>query len=102
MDWVLALIATIVVINLVYLIGVWRTVTQLGVEVKALKPMILAGKPKQARIRSKEANTGIPIVDARAVTVRRDTDDLPLTGRQSFGVHRKKRDYGTADDGGLQ
>lgn len=102
MEWVLAIIATIVVINLVYLIAVWRMVIQLGVELKTLKPMILAGKPKQARIKSKQASQGIPVVDAKAVTVRRDTDDLPLTGRMSTGVHRKKMDFGAANDDRLQ
>jgi len=102
MDWLVIIAIALVVINLIYTIAVWRMAISLGVEIKSLKASVLAGKPRQAHIKSKTANTGIPIVDARAVTVRRDTDDLPLTGRMSTGLHRRKRDYGAADDGGLQ
>ena len=102
MDWLVIIAIVLVVINLIYTIAMWQKVIDLGVEVKSLRALVLAGKPKQVRVKSKHASQGIPIVDAKAVTVRRDTDDLPLTGRQSTGVHRKRRDYGAANDDRLQ
>lgn len=36
-------------------------------------------------------HTSTPTVDARARTTKRDTADLPLTGRQSIGLKRTRR-----------
>ena len=47
---------------------------------------------RQGNISSQRATRANPKVDSKARTVVRDTHDLPLTGRMSQGVHRKKRE----------
>ena len=39
-----------------------------------------------------------PPVDSRARTTRRDTPDLPSTGRMSIAVHREKSNHGNSPD----
>ena len=58
--------------------------------------------PTQSAIRSGFRTEGKPSVDARAVTTRRDSHDLPTTGRMSIGLHRNRRDFDGIDtDAGL-
>jgi len=95
MDWV---IVTLQVIIVIYLVVLSRDIAKLGVEVRKLRHEMEKWRVRQSKIKSRVANTGIPVVDATVRTIRRDTDDLPLTGRMSTGLHRKKRDFGTTND----
>jgi hypothetical protein len=96
MDWALLVMQFIL---LAYFIMLGKEITQLGVELRKLREELDKFRVRQSKIKSRPRNEGTPIVDARAITTQRDTDDLPLTGRQGIGLHRRKRDYGTADDG---
>jgi hypothetical protein len=53
---------------------------------------------RNARLHAARTSTRVPGVDARARTTRRDSDDLPATGRMSQGVHRKRTDARKPDD----
>lgn len=48
--------------------------------------------PSQHRIKSEFRSEGSPGVE-RAVTTRRDSNDLPATGRMKQGVHFTRRDF---------
>lgn len=54
---------------------------------------------RQGRIAGSRASTAVPKVDSRARTTRRDTPDLPATGRMSTAVHRQRSNgRGLTDD----
>lgn len=53
---------------------------------------------RNSAIRAARTHHAPPGVDARARTTRRDTDDLPLTGRMSQGVKRVRTDARSRDD----
>lgn len=38
-----------------------------------------------------------PTIDAQARTIRRDSNDIPATGRMSRAIHRTKVDYARTD-----
>lgn len=86
MDWV---IIALLLIILAYLVILHRRLD--GVENK-LRVMNSKFSTRQTGVAHRRSTESIPHVDARARTVRRDTHDLPVTGRMSDGLHRRKRD----------
>ena len=86
MDWVLLVLLLII---LVYLVILHRRFD--GVDEK-LRVLNTKFSTRQSSVASRRASTGTPIVDAKARTTRRDSNDLPTTGRMSDGLHRRKRD----------
>lgn len=100
MDWVIVVIQLVVLVMLLRIAAQLRDVKD---RLRVISTKVDEQKARQSQITARRASSSTPQVDAKARTTKRDTDDLPLTGRMSMGVHRKKRDYdGNADDNRLQ
>ena len=57
---------------------------------------------RNASVAARRTHRASPGVDAAGRTTRRDSDDLPLTGRMSQGVQRVRRYGRTGSDDQLQ
>lgn len=56
-------------------------------------------RARMGNVKKPEKRTAAtPPIDAKARTTKRDTDDLPPTGRMSTGIHRRRSDVGSTDD----
>lgn len=86
-DWVIDLVTLLILGRLVMIllrIEKWMSIISRKVDEQ---------KARQSSIAARRASTSTPSVDAKARTTKRDSNDLPATGRMSMGIHRKKRDY---------
>lgn len=82
----------VVTTALVLILVVWVSVLtsryqELQQQINKIRSDIAA---RQAQIAHARSTRQVPHVDAKARTVQRDTDDLPVTGRMSQGVKRVK------------
>ncbi len=75
--------------NLLAIAWVWN---RIDARLTALEKQVEAGRPSARLVGAARATKGAPRVDARARTTRRDTDDLPRTGRQSKTLNRSSTD----------
>lgn len=88
MIWVVLTIIAVAVVTLIAMqVSMRRDVKKLDVR---LQYHIVSTSTRQSRVVNQVVTRRNPQVDAVARTVKRDSNDLPLTGRMSTGVHRKK------------
>lgn len=73
---------------LVIVVMQFRLASTLKLMIKRLDGVEAMFRVRQGQIGRQKAVTKNPTVDSKARTVVRDTDDLPLTGRMSTGIHR--------------
>jgi len=73
----------------IYLGGMKEEIEELRKEIRATR---------QAKMRSTTTDRQLPHIDSRGRTTRRDTDDLPRTGRMTSATSRKRTD-GNGTDG---
>jgi hypothetical protein len=59
---------------------------------ETISELVVKNEARNSAIAAQRAHRGVPGVDAKARTTRRDTDDLPRTGRMSQGVRRVRSD----------
>lgn len=93
MDILWGFISALLIFTVVVL---WGQIRDLKTDMLRMRSEIAS--TRQAKVKSFVRSTATPGVDARARTTRRDTDDLPRTGRMSQGVHRKKTNAREPDD----
>lgn len=74
MNTILLLINTVLLVTMIWLFSF---------HTKKAKAQWRAMRSHQTSITARRTSTSAPQVDARARTSRRDTNDLPATGRQS-------------------
>lgn len=85
MDWAILIVLVVI---LALLISIKRDITDNHNRVLSELHQF---RTRQTNIARERSSRRTPHVDAHAKTTVRDTDDLPLTGRMSQGVMRKKR-----------
>jgi hypothetical protein len=87
------LIAILGILALVGIAVLWRKMEDLRDDIFTLRSDIAKLRGHNGTVMERRTNSSTPKVDAKARTTRRDTADLPATGRMSVAVHRRKRDY---------
>lgn len=97
MDWVIVFLLGVV---LVMQIITMRSLDDIRRRQRQTMASLDSLRTRQSSIATQRTSQQRPQVDVRSRTVRRDTDDLPATGRMSTAVHRKRIDFAspTADD----
>lgn len=93
-DLFFPIVMVALVVAVVYLFA-WVKVLQRQID--TARSEIFALKPRTGAVAHARTSRGVPTVDAHARTTRRDSDDLPTTGRMSQGVKRVKTN-GRSDD----
>jgi hypothetical protein len=88
--WITNIATLIVVAILLY------RIKRLTVDIASVKYELKQFRARQTKI--KIARGSIPIVDAVAKTNRRDTSDLPSTGRMSQAIHRRRHEVDSPND----
>jgi hypothetical protein len=79
------ILTVLVVFLMVALAVLWERVRRLNLEVLRLRSEVAA---RRAAIATARATRQVPGVDSKVIVTRRDTDDIPHTGRMSQGVKR--------------
>lgn len=77
MDWV------ILGVLVLAFVSISRRLTLLEQRVRVNNELILSNRPRQFSNSPRKVHQASPGVDSRGRTTRRDTNDLPATGRQS-------------------
>lgn len=94
MDWVILFLLLVV---LVYQVIIMRRLDDIVRRLKMILTKLDESRTRQGNVTSRRTSEGSPKIDAKARVIRRDTMDLPVTGRISRAVKREKRDYARAD-----
>lgn len=90
--WLVLLLASIVI-----QIITMRRLSRVEDKLRHNNMLIEGLRTHQSSIARSKTSTASPTVDSRARTTRRDTADLPATGRMSQGVHRIRSNGGRID-----
>lgn len=93
MDWFIA-ITLVLIFVMLFLMN--RRLTKIEERQKVTLSQLNLFRARQASTAHRVSHGGAVQIDAHGRTTRRDTSDLPATGRMSTAVHREKRDYGRA------
>lgn len=91
-DVLLTIVLAIVIVALAMLFERYRMLQR---EVNVLRS---EAHGRKAAISALRAHQPTPRVDSKVRTTRRDTDDLPVTGRMSQGVKRIRTTYDSSSD----
>lgn len=98
----LAILCLVLIAALIFAMMVLSTRhVQLRRDVDALRSELFKLAPRTGAIGHAKNHRSVPKVDAQGRTTRRDTDDLPATGRMSQGVKRVKTNARDNRDGGF-
>lgn len=93
MEWVLLFCLLVVI---VFTILTLRKLDRMEEQHRFIINQLRSLLPTQSRIKSEYRSDSQPRVE-RAVTTRRDTDDLPTTGRMKHGLRLIRRDFDSLD-----
>lgn len=85
MEWLVFIWILILVLQVMN----YRQLSKLRAQLTHVEMQLNGFRVRQGKIASRKSSSKPPGVDAKARTVRRDTDDLPATGRMSNGLHMK-------------
>lgn len=88
MDWV---ILFLLVIILGYLIILHRHLDKISAGITRIQSGLIALRVRQGQVTQRKQSNPIPHVDSRARVTKRDTPDLPLTGRMGVAIKREAR-----------
>lgn len=94
MDWVLLVLGLMI---LAYLVYVARQVDDVKRRQRQTLTLLSRATTRQSSVANRPTMQRSPQVDAKARTVRRDSNDLEATGRMSMAVHRKKVDFASTE-----
>lgn len=93
MEWVLLFCLLVVI---VFTILTLRKLDRMEEQHRFIINQLRSLLPTQSRVKSEYRSDSQPRVE-RAVTTRRDTDDLPTTGRMKPGLRFTRRDFDSLD-----
>lgn len=82
--WIAILVLVVVQVKL------WRSMKETRAKVDAHGTMLIQMSARTSHTVQQRVSRKNPQVDAAARTTKRDSHDLPLTGRMSQGLHREK------------
>lgn len=74
-----------------------RRLARVEDKIRAHNTLLEGFRTRQGRLAGTRTTQATPRIDSKARTTRRDTADLPTTGRQSMGVHRVRSNGGRID-----